>query len=853
MSRQPASQRKHLLAQTLRTLLLGAPLGVTALAAMPVHASQQRYDIPASSLESVLARFGIESGTLLSYSRQQLQDLPSVGLRGQYTPEAALQQLLSGSDLEYAKTANGFIIRQRQKTSDGNVIDLGTQFILGDGHTISPDNVGRSTLTRKEIERQQADNIPSLLQTLPGVSMGGSIRPGGQTINIWGLGDAEDISISLNGASKSGFERYQQGTVFIEPELIKRIEVEKGPHSVFTGNGGFGGSVHMETKDAPDLLKEGQNVGAMLKYGYQSNDQQQKYSGAVYGRTEDGFADALVFLTKRDGNNVKLADHIQFAGESYRYPTRYPYSDQNLEAGLIKANLHVNDEHHLGLSFSRSHNEAFLPFSAVTFFLPSWYTINRNDGDLEKAMRINMADREVTDTTWSLKYDYEPRENPWLDLEFTYSYSKTEQTDERREGANYSMTSGGKWINTEYDDTVMELRNVSRFDTGALAHELTTGVAWQHHVRDVLMYLPGSTYATPQYNYGWFQPYFMPRGNTRTQSAYVKDAITLGNLTITPSLRFDSVRNEGKANLAPIYQNAERGHDYGAKSYSGWSPRLSLFWRVNDNLGLFADYSKTWRAPVIDEQYELQNSSTIGGTSRQLDPERIRALRAGSVVTLNDLLQSGDNLQVRTTLFHNRISDEIFKFRSIACERQAIEGGSISAKCAELLPLPNYRNIGDLTIKGVEIESYYDSQRIFASLSYAWMTGKHQGAYSNPWGPDVWARDIPPPKWVATLGVKVYEIDAIFGWQGEFVRKTDRVPSDLYDVTGESSWNHFANDSYDSHRLFAEWTPRQQGLAGTHINLTVDNLFNRFYRQALAGDSAYVQGRNAKLSVTRYF
>ena len=50
----------------------------------------------------------------------------------------------------------------------------------------------------------------------------------------------------------------------------------------------FGGTVNMVTKDAPDLLKDGRNSGAMLKYGYASNDHEQVYTGAVYGRTEDG-------------------------------------------------------------------------------------------------------------------------------------------------------------------------------------------------------------------------------------------------------------------------------------------------------------------------------------------------------------------------------------------------------------------------------------------------------------------------------------------------------------------------------------------------------------------------------------
>ncbi|MBE1189284.1 hypothetical protein IH740_31880, partial [Escherichia coli] len=50
---------------------------------------------------------------------------------------------------------------------------------------------------------------------------------------------------------------------------------------------------------------------------------------------------------------------------------------------------------------------------------------------------------------------------------------------------------------------VLELRNTSRFDTGALQHELTLGAALHKHKRDILMHMPGKTYETPRYNYGW--------------------------------------------------------------------------------------------------------------------------------------------------------------------------------------------------------------------------------------------------------------------------------------------------------------------------------------------------------------
>ncbi|WP_444436613.1 TonB-dependent hemoglobin/transferrin/lactoferrin family receptor [Pseudomonas sp. A6] len=847
------------------TLPLSRPLACAALLGGLLLAEYSRgadlqLALPAQPLSAALGQLAEQAQVQVLFDEAQLQGLQAPAVQGRYGVREALERLLQGTSLELVEAGEGFVVRRRGKVDafQDNTLQLDSQTIVGTGDSVDASSVGRSTLTRKDIERIQADNIPSLLDTLPGVSMGGSPKPGGQTVNIWGLGDAEDVPFTLDGAPKSGFERYQQGTVFIEPELIKRIEVEKGPHSVFNGNGGFGGTVHMETKDAGDLLRDGKDVGAMLKYGYHSNDQQKIYSGAVYGRSEDRKVDALAYLTARDGRDIKLAGHIPDPEGRYPInPQRLPNSAQDLDAGLFKLNLHPNPDNDLGFSYSRSESTRWTPFSSASYPTPPTQSSIDKYG-YEAALKRLLAHRDTTDTTWSGKYQYHPIDNPLLDLLLQYSESHVEQTDERNPDAFFQVATGGQKMDTDYRDKVLELRNTSLFDTGPLQHAFTVGAQLHKHTRDTQMYIPGSTYDTARYNYGHFQPAFMPSGKQLTRSAYVQDALTWGSVTVTPSLRFDQVRNAGKANDAPLYDNPAQGHDYSSQTYSGWSPRLSLFWTATERVAFFADYSRTWRAPVIDEQYEVQNSSTISATSRDLDAERIHALRLGNIVNLPDLFVAGDNLQVRTTLFQNRIKDEIFRTRSVACEQQSIDDGSIGGSCAGMLPLSNYRNLPGATYKGFEIESFYDSERLFAGLSYSWVEGKHDGAYSNPWGPNVWARDVPPAKWVATLGVKFPDWDAQMGWQGEFVRQTDRLPSDKYvggmgTVAGDSYWDQTTNDSYDTQRVFASWKPRRLGLENTELNLTVDNLFNRDYHPALSGDNVYSQGRNAKFSVTQYF
>jgi hemoglobin/transferrin/lactoferrin receptor protein len=784
--------------------------------------------LPAQPLATSLSQVAQQAKIQLLFDEELLKNVQAPALNGNFTPEVAIRTLLKNGELTLIKVGSTYVVRPDEgTTTQSGVIQLDALSVIGTGTEVNSSTVGRSTLSQEDIDRYQSNNIPSLLQTLPGVSQGGSLKPGGQTINIRGFGDAEDVPLTVDGATKSGFERYQQGTVFIEPELIKSIEVEKGPNSPFTGNGGFGGTVNMTTKDAPDLLKDGRNSGAMLKYGYSSNDHEQVYSSAVFGRTDDGRFDALAYLTQRDGDDMKVAAKLPNENNQYPInPQRLPNSAQNVDGKLFKVNAHFTEEHAVGLSYSRSHSNRWTPFSAASYPTPPTQA-NIDRYGYEAALKRFLAHRDTVDTTWSGKYEYTPVDNPLVDLTVKYSQSNTDQTDERDATAFFQLATGGRKMDTAYTDKNLDVRNVSLFDTGPLQHAVTVGGQIRKHIRETEMWMPGTTYNTPRYNYGHFQPGFMPHGKVDTNSFFVQDAVTLGDVTITPSMRYDHVRNRGEANDAPYYSNPDPsiGHDYSDRTYTGWSPRLAVFWTVNPNLGLFANWSKTWRAPVIDEQYEVQGLGSRTATSVDLDPERITSISVGSVSSFDNLIAHDDNLQLRTTFFHNKVEDEIFKATGVGCQNQAINGGSISTACPPGA-LSNYRNIGGLTIKGFELESFYNSTYLFGSVSFAYAKGDHEGAYTNPWGPDVAARDIPPTKWVLVLGTHIPAWDAQVGWTGQFIGATSRLPSDNYSGGPGSGVGDLFYDQY---------------------------VFNNNFRPALSGDRAYTKGRDAKISVTRFF
>ncbi len=691
---------------------------------------------------------------------------------------------------------------------------------------ISSITPGTTRITPDEIERQQALTVQQLLDNLPGVDLNGSWRPGGQSLNIWGFGDVEDVRVQLDGANK-GFEKYRQGSIFIEPELIKRITVDKGAHSVRYGNGGFGGTILVESKDASDLLRPGERLGGLVKLGYASNDGQRISSGSVFTRAEPGAAVAWEFLaalTARDSGNQTRADGSE-----------YEFSASHSRSGLLKLTLPLG-ESRLTLSHIEGRSKAWSPFAAKRDEVPAPTPAEiARYGEREAWLR-KVLWREQTDRTQSLQWRYTPAGQPLLDLQLKLSQSLSQQDDLRPDSITSDFAASlGKESHASYRDRQLELSNTASFSGAGAQHQLAMGLQAQHHERETLMFLHTRT-ADASYNYGWLQPYYMPSGTQRTVSGWLEDRLQWGDFSLTPGLRYDHVRTAGEPNLAPRYNDPAAGHDYREVDHDGWSQHLSLAWRATPATTLFADAGRTWRAPVIDEVFEVQSAaSSAPATSRGLRKERVTALRGGLKYERGNWLSDGDAFATTLTLFHNRVHDNIHKRFGVF-----VEPGT------ERPPnMPFYRNLPGYKSQGVEVETHYDARRYFANASLAWMEGEHKGSIRNPWAtknqPLI---DIGAPKAVLVVGGKWPSAGIAAGWQGKFVAAQTKVPDD--EVV---PYALPASKGYALHGLFAQWQGSGR-LADTKLNLSVDNLFNRSVQPYLA-EAVYAPGRNIKLTLTQ--
>ncbi|MFZ4878745.1 TonB-dependent hemoglobin/transferrin/lactoferrin family receptor [Janthinobacterium sp. Mn2066] len=707
------------------------------------------------------------------------------------------------------------------------------------GDAINAGTAGRSYLNTADIERQQADNVASLLDTLPGVDMSGTARPSGQSLNIWGFSKVQDVKVILDGVPK-GFEKYRQGSIFIEPELIKQIEVNKGAHTSLYGNGGFGGVITVETKDAKDMLEGDAKVGAFVKYARHSNNAENDATVAVYGRTEDGRFDAMAYTTQRKSDDLRKPD-----GKVFRF------SAIDAPSSLAKLNVRLTSEQLLTLTAMKSSSTGWGPFAAMGEDVPTPTEAEIKKYGLEEAWQRKAVYRDQHDDTYSVKWQYAPQDNPWVKLTASAGYSHTDQHDTRLPSASQGSYLGslGNESWASYTDRIAEVRNESVFNTGAWSHVLQTGLQWHRNVRDTLMYYPSpSALKDPTYNYGYFQPYYMPAGRQETQGLYLQDAMTYGGLTVTAALRHDKVSTEGVPNKASRYNSPlpAAGHDFSEKTHDDWSPRLGLFWKATNTLALFGDLSRTWRAPTIDEMYsnEYYVSDKLGsstpGTSRNLAVERVTAVRVGAMLHRQNLFLDRDDAQVRLTIYRNRVSDNIGPRLGVLFEGYVPGSGKVPPA------LSDYRNLAGYRTEGVELESYYNTPRLYASASLSMQYGTRTGTQRDPWGQDEPVSTMAPDKLMTGLGWRFPEQGASIGWQGRFVAKQDRV------LPKGSFYRLPPSTGYALHTLFASWNGTQGFWRGTEVRLTVDNIFNRDYKPYLS-EAVTGVGRNAKLSLSRKF
>lgn len=256
-----------------------------------------------------------------------------------------------------------------------------------------------AVVTTAEIRDEQASSLAEVLENLAGVDTAGGPRSNAQTVVVRGIGGSR-VLYTLDG-SRQSFEGGHRGRFVLDPSLIKRIDMLRGPASAQYGSGAIGGVLAVHTRNASDLLDDNERAGALLKSGYESAGSQR--ANSLIGYAELGTLDIVAQRSERENN-----DYRDGGGD------KIDYSADHIDSQLLKLGSDLADGHRLSGIHVRTEQDNISPSNPATSLSSSSPLLDRNN----------------TTTSTSLAYRYLSGQEHLESLDINLYQNQTDITED---------------------------------------------------------------------------------------------------------------------------------------------------------------------------------------------------------------------------------------------------------------------------------------------------------------------------------------------------------------------------------------------------------------------------------------
>lgn len=447
-----------------------------------------------------------------------------------------------------------------------------------------------------------------LLQFVPGVDVENGPRRNGQTVSIRGFDD--DAVITLIDGRRQNFEAEHDGRYFIDPALLKSVEIVRGASSAIYGGGGIGGVIAFDTKDAKDMLAPGQSFGSLTSLSYRSANGELAPLMAAYGRMGD--LDVIANINYRRSGDIRLGNATNQSTESALL------TKDRVLSGFIKGGYTFADVHTVKLQYAHHQNDGREP----------------NNGAGAITASNPLVDKDVQDDQFGLKYAYENPDNALLSPKLHVYKNRTHVLEKDLSGTNKNR------VQTRTIDTLgFTADNQSRLpNMGGADHVLSYGF---------------ETYTDEQVGRittGSARP-GVPDAEATAYGLYLQDEVTLktsfGKLTFIPAARFDSFKSEDVTGQS--------------MNESKVSPKFSISYVPIESVMLFGSLAQAFRAPNMTELYpsgqHFPGNNFI--SNPDLKPETVTTLEIGAGYRTSGLLAANDSARIKAALHRSKGKDFI--------------------------------------------------------------------------------------------------------------------------------------------------------------------------------------------------
>jgi len=497
-----------------------------------------------------------------------------------------------------------------------------------------------SVITAEAIENNLVTDIKDLIRFEPGVSvptsparfsaaLSGAGRDGNSGFTIRGMGGNRVLIIQDGVRVPDGFAFGAQAVGrggYNDLDLVKSVEILRGPASALYGSDGIAGAVSFISKDPSDFIASGESFGARARVGYSSADDGWTEGLALAGRA--GALSGLLAYTRRDAHETENMATVGGTGPARTQPNPQEFASNAVLGKLV---WDVNDNHAVRLTYD--HFDQEMDGEALSSYSATVIGLTAHDETQRDRVSLDWRFNDVFGLDDGSVSAY------WQDAttrQFTYE-DRTPAVDRTRD--------------VTFDNSVwgMAVQGSKTFGGETIQHRVTVGGDWsrttQEGIRDGTVPPVGEPFPA--------RPF--PKTEYDLAGLFIQDEIELlgGRLSIIPALRYDWYELTPKADA--LFPAPSAG-----QSDSHLSPKIGAIYWVDDHFSVFANYAQGFKAPSPMQVNNFFANPVFGYESipnPDLTPETSESVEAG--VRFRNLDMFGGNLSLSTTAFHTDYDDFI--------------------------------------------------------------------------------------------------------------------------------------------------------------------------------------------------
>lgn len=540
-----------------------------------------------------------------------------------------------------------------------------------------------AVITSEQIEEQVVSNVADLFRYEPGVSVQGGAGDA-QTFTIRGMSENRVKVVQDGVRQNDAYKNGGVGQTYFDTDMIKQVEVAKGPASAAYGSDALGGVIAITTKDAGDFLK-GRDSYLDATTGYASSSHQRM--AGITGALRTGEVENLLRYTWRDGGVTQNYD-----GDKNEF-------DIVSQAVLFKSKWNLSDDQFLKLTVD-------------------YFTEGQDPDAIDLTKAGSVFNQPITDKetdNLSLVLDHGLALNaPWADrVDSKIYYSRAKQTLDQYASSKYPVMPGNPYVTkNSLDHNGFEQESLGaqvKFNKALASQRLAWGLEYEHTDNERTRFkgptVPG--------DFVGYNELSFPSTTSERSALWAFDEIKFGERwVLTPGVRYDYYK------MTPDEDPAYTGENMKKISEGEFSPKLGLVFKAHEAANLFAQYSHGFKVPMYDNAFSTLNHQAYGyriEPNPNLKPESSDGIDLGVRGS-----RGGFSYEVAT--FYNKF-DDFIELTAVGTEGRTA--------------LYQYQNLDKATTKGAEAKADYwlnELVNVWGNLAY--IEGKDgEGNYINSLSP----------------------------------------------------------------------------------------------------------------------